>query len=147
MNVFINKINQEGTILSISKNGKIAINLPLGKMYFDLEDIEIIEKKINTKQKNRKIDYSSKKDFIPQKISTEINVIGQNIDEACFLIDKYLDNCVLNHLESVRIIHGKGTGTLRNGIHKYLKTHPHVKSYRIGTYGEGEMGVTIVEIC
>lgn len=146
MTVFINKINQEGTILSVSKDGKICVKLPLGKMYFELQDIEVLEKQTNAKQKNTKKDYSSKKDFSPKKISTEINVIGQNVDEACFAIDKYLDNCALSRLESVRIVHGKGTGALRNGIHKYLKTHPHVKSFRIGTFGEGEMGVTIVEL-
>lgn len=146
MNVFVNKINQEGTILSISKDGKIGVRLPLGKMFFELQDIEIIKKQSNTKNKNNKKDYSSKQEFKPKNISTEINVIGQNVDEACFAIDKYLDNCALSHLESVRIVHGKGTGALRAGIHKYLKNHPHVKSFRVGTFGEGEMGVTIVEL-
>ena len=147
MNVFVNKINQEGTIISISKDKKIGVRLPLGKMFFELQDLEIIDKVSSTSNtKNVKKDYSSKKDFKPKSISTEINVIGQNVDEACFEIDKYLDNCVLSHLESVRIVHGKGTGALRAGIHKFLKTHPHVKSFRIGTFGEGEMGVTIVEL-
>lgn len=147
MSVFVNKINQEGTIISISKDEKIGVRLPLGKMFFELQDLEILENKEKPQNnKNTKKDYSSKKDFKPRNISTEINVIGQNVDEACFAIDKYLDNCALSHLETVRIVHGKGTGALRNGIHKYLKTHPHVKSFRIGTFGEGEMGVTIVEI-
>ena len=147
MNVFVNKINQEGTIISISKDKKIGVRLSLGKMFFELQDLEIIDKVSSTSNtKNVKKDYSSKKDFKPKSISTEINVIGQNVDEACFEIDKYLDNCVLSHLESVRIVHGKGTGALRAGIHKFLKTHPHVKSFRVGTFGEGEMGVTIVEL-
>ena len=89
---------------------------------------------------------SIKRNFSHQPISSEINVLGQNIEEACFTIDKYLDNCVLNGLSSVRIIHGKGTGALRKGIHTFLKTHPHVKSFRLGTFGEGEMGVTVVEL-
>ena len=94
--------------------------------------------------------------IIPQKtktnilksktISTEINVIGQNVDEAIFVIDKYLDDCSLAKVSPVRIVHGKGTGKLRQGIHNFLKNHPHVKSYRLGTFGEGEMGVTVVEI-
>ena len=71
---------------------------------------------------------------------------GQNVDEACFVIDKYLDTAVLNGLENIRIVHGKGTGALRKGIHTFLKTHPHVKSFRLGTFGEGEMGVTVVEL-
>ena len=89
------------------------------------------KKSINLKSKN---------------ISSEINVIGQNVDEAIFVIDKYLDDCSLAKISPVRIVHGKGTGKLRQGIHTFLKTNPHVKSFRLGTFGEGEMGVTIVEI-
>ena len=69
-----------------------------------------------------------------------------NIEESKFLVDKFLDDASLAKLEHVRIVHGKGTGTLGKGIQAYLKTHPHAKSYRYGTYGEGEMGVTIVEL-
>lgn len=79
-------------------------------------------------------------------MSPEINVIGQTVEEACFVVDKYLDNCVLNGLSTARIVHGKGTGTLKKGIQKFLKNHPHVKSYRLGTFGEGEDGVTVVEL-
>ncbi len=144
MKVFVNKINQDGNILSISKDKKIQVALPLGKMFFDIKDLQIS----NSIQKESiaKKDYSSRKEFKAKSISSEINVIGQNVDEACFSIDKYLDNCVLSGLPSIRIVHGKGTGALRTGIHKFLKSHPHVKSFRVGTFGEGEMGVTIVEL-
>ena len=81
-----------------------------------------------------------------KNISPEINVIGLNIEEATHIVDKYLDDANLSTLETVRIVHGKGTGKLRTGIHTFLKKHPHVKSYRMGTYGEGEMGVTIVTL-
>jgi len=144
MKVFVNKINQEGNILSISKDKKIQVALPLGKMFFDIKDLQISTS--IPKETISKKDYSSRKEFKAKSISSEINVIGQNVDEACFSIDKYLDNCVLSGLPSIRIVHGKGTGALRTGIHKFLKSHPHVKSFRIGTFGEGEMGVTIVEL-
>ena len=144
MNVYVSKIDQEGTILSISKNKKIGVQLALGKMFFDISDIEIKEK--SNQKSNTKKDYSNRKEFKAKAISPEINLLGRNVDEACFEIDKYLDNCYLNGLESVRIVHGKGTGALRAGIHKFLKTHPHVKTFRVGLYGEGENGVTIVEI-
>ena len=62
------------------------------------------------------------------------------------MIDKYLDDCALAKLQTVRIVHGKGTGKLRDGIHQFLKKNPHVKSFRLGTFGEGEMGVTVVEL-
>ncbi len=77
-------------------------------------------------------------------VKSEINVIGLNVEEAVFVVDKFLDDCCLAKLQTVRIVHGKGTGKLKNGIHNFLKTNPHVKSYRMGTYGEGEMGVTVV---
>ncbi|MBR3882738.1 MAG: endonuclease MutS2 [Clostridia bacterium] len=144
MNVYVSKIDQEGTILSISKDKKIGVQLALGKMFFDISDIEIKEK--SNQKSNTKKDYSNRKEFKAKAISPEINLLGRNVDEACFEIDKFLDNCYLNGLESVRIVHGKGTGALRAGIHKFLKTHPHVKTFRVGLYGEGENGVTIVEI-
>lgn len=78
--------------------------------------------------------------------SPEINVMGMTVNEACMEIDKFLDDACLAHMEKVTIIHGKGTGALRNGIHEYLKKLKHVKSFRPGEYGEGEYGVTIVEL-
>ena len=69
-----------------------------------------------------------------------------NVEDALLVVDKFLDDCSLAKLQNVRIVHGKGTGKLKNGIHQFLKKHPHVESYRIGTFGEGEMGVTIVTI-
>ena len=69
-----------------------------------------------------------------------------NVEEAIFVVDKFFDDCSLSKLQTVRIVHGKGTGKLKNGIHQFLKKHPHVKSMRMGTYGEGEMGVTVVEL-
>lgn len=81
-----------------------------------------------------------------RSINSEINVIGENVLDATMLIDKFLDDAAMSKLPTVRIVHGKGTGKLRAGIHEYLKTNPHVKSFRMGTFGEGEMGVTVVEL-
>lgn len=89
---------------------------------------------------------TTNKESKAKTVSPEINVIGQNVDEAIYVIDKYLDNCASANISPVRIVHGKGTGKLREGIHSFLKKNPHVKSFRIGTFGEGEMGVTVVEI-
>ena len=92
------------------------------------------------------VTFAKNSTFKAQNISSEINVIGQTVDEAIFVIDKYLDDCAIAKLSPVRIVHGKGTGKLREGIHKFLRTNPHVKSFRLGTFGEGEMGVTVVEL-
>ncbi len=81
-----------------------------------------------------------------KNISSEINLIGENVDTAVAELDKYLDNCTMAHLKQVRIIHGKGTGRLREGIHNYLKKSKYVSSYRIAGFGEGDYGVTIAEL-
>ncbi len=77
-------------------------------------------------------------------ISPEINLIGMTTDEAVMALDKYLDDARLSHLESVRVVHGKGTGALRSAVHNYLRKQKWVKSYRSGEFGEGDAGVTIV---
>lgn len=77
-------------------------------------------------------------------ISTEINLLGKTVDEALAQLDKYLDDAYLAHLPSVRVVHGKGTGALRNAVHGHLKRLKYVKEYRLGEYGEGDSGVTIV---
>ena len=79
-------------------------------------------------------------------VSPEINLLGKTVDEAVSELDKYLDDALLSHLNSVRVVHGKGTGALRKGIHEYLRRQKHVKSYRLAEYGEGDAGVTIVEL-
>ena len=79
-------------------------------------------------------------------VSSEINLLGENVDTAVNTLDKYLDNCSMAHLKQVRVIHGKGTGKLREGIHNYLKTSKYVKNFRIAGFGEGDYGVTIVEL-
>lgn len=79
-------------------------------------------------------------------IRSELNVIGMTVDEAIVEVDKYLDDAFLCHVNSVRIVHGKGTGALRNGIQNYLRSHPHVKGFHLAEYGEGDAGVTVVEI-
>lgn len=100
----------------------------------------------NNNKSNSSVTFAKGNNFKAQNISSEINVIGMNVDEAIFVIDKYLDDCAIAKLSPVRIVHGKGTGKLREGIHKFLKTNSHVKSFRLGTFGEGEMGVTVVEL-
>ena len=78
-------------------------------------------------------------------ISTEINLLGKTVDEAVAELDKYLDDAYLAHMKSVRIVHGKGTGALRQGVHNCLRKQKYVKSFRLGEFGEGDSGVTIVE--
>ena len=79
-------------------------------------------------------------------ITTEINLLGMTVDEATNTLEKYLDDAYLSGLKQVRVVHGKGSGALRKGVQSYLRTNPHVSSFRLGMYGEGDSGVTIVEL-
>ena len=140
--VFVTSFNQNGLVLSnVSRNNEVQVQI--GSMKMNL--------KLNVLQ-NPKSTHTSKNMHISSHISKsrnikpEINVIGMNVEEANFVIDKFLDDCAISKLETVRIIHGKGTGKLKNGIHQFLKTNSHVKSFRLGTFGEGEMGVTVVTL-
>lgn len=144
LKVYIPSLNQNAIITSnITKNDKVQVQIGNIKIYFHLNDISIAKNEIKQENVPKR---NKKHEFQVSSISPEINVIGQNVEEACFVIDKYLDSSVVNGLYNVRIVHGKGTGMLKKGIHKFLKNHPHVKSFRLGTFGEGEDGVTIIEL-
>lgn len=78
-------------------------------------------------------------------IHPELNLIGMRVDEALPVLDKYLDDAYLSHLPKVTIIHGRGTGALKDAVHAQLKRTKYVKAYRLGAFGEGDQGVTVVE--
>ena len=141
--VFVPKFNKNGTILSYPNQSK-KFNIQIDNIKTTLTPSQITIAK-NTETK-KEIITKKQSTFVPKNVRTELNVIGMNIEESIFLVDKFLDEAAIAKLETVRIVHGKGTGILGKGIQKYLKSHPHVKSYRYGTFGEGEMGVTIVEL-
>ena len=143
-NVFVKKLNKDATVLTLpNKNNELQVRAGIITMNVKID--EISQSSLPNK-KEPKTNISIKTDSKAQTVASQINVIGLNVDEALPVIDKYLDDASLAKLSSVSIVHGKGTGKLRSGIHNFLKTHSHVKSFRLGTFGEGEMGVTIVEI-
>lgn len=144
MHVFVNTLKQDAIVLSMpNKNNNVTIQIGNAKMQINVSALSYA--KTNTAT-NSVISQKVNSHFKSKTATTEINVIGYNVDEATFAIDKFLDDCALAKIETARIVHGKGTGALRNGIHTFLRKHPHVASFRLGTFGEGEMGVTVVEI-
>lgn len=143
--VFVTSLNQNGIILShVSKNNEVQVQIGSMKMNVKLDVLQNAKtvQNANTSKNIHSSTHISKS----KHINPEINVIGMNVEEANFVIDKFLDDCAIAKLETVRIIHGKGTGKLKNGIHQFLKNNSHVKSFRLGTFGEGEMGVTVVTL-
>ena len=141
--VFVTTLGQNGIIVSnVSKSNEVQVQVGSMKLSVNLK---YLEKIVNTNKNNKSTSsYSSVSKA--KNVSSEINVIGLNVEEAVFVVDKFLDDCSIANLQTVRIVHGKGTGKLREGIHKFLKSNSRVKSFRVGTYGEGEMGVTVVEL-
>ena len=145
--VFVSTLGQNGIVTSkISKSKEVQVQIGLIKTNISIKFLE--------KPKNLKDDltskptssYSTRGSSKTKTANSELNVIGLTVDEAIPLVDKFLDDCFLAKLQIARIVHGKGTGKLRQGIHSFLKKNKRVKSYRIGTYGEGEIGVTVVEM-
>lgn len=146
MEVYIPTFNKNGIILShVNKSNEVQVQIGNIKTNININNIEKISTSNKTNEtSNTNLGYT--KISKAKNIKSEINVIGLNVEEAIFVVDKFLDDCSLAKLQNVRIVHGKGTGKLRTGIHSFLKNNPHVKSFRLGTYGEGEMGVTVVEL-
>ena len=157
MEVFVKTLKQPGIVVShVSKSNEVQVQIGNMKTNVNIKYLEKLDnskldknssnKTNSTLNKNTSSSYGYANISKTKNAKSEINVIGYNVDEAIFVIDKFLDDCSLAKLQTVRIVHGKGTGKLRNGIHKFLKTNPHVKSFRLGSFGEGEMGVTVVEL-
>ena len=156
LNVYVSSLKTNGVVVSnISKDDTVQVQIGIMKMKVDIKNLQETEKSNSSahassavSKKNRTTNYSyvGRSSLKAQNVSPEINLLGLTVDEAIPIVDKYLDDCYIAKLSPVRIVHGKGTGALRNGIHHYLKSNKLVDSFRLGTFGEGEMGVTIVNL-
>ncbi len=140
-------LNLTGTISSKpDAKGNVTVQMGILRSQVNISDLEIIEETPSYKPKSRTGSGRSKLRMSKSlSVSPEINLLGKTVDEAVSELDKYLDDALLSHLNSVRVVHGKGTGALRKGIHEYLRKQKHVKSYHLAEFGEGDAGVTIVE--
>lgn len=144
--VYIISMDTTGTVLTLP-NAKQEISIQVGILHMTLPitDCEITDAPVAEQPKPTR----GKSRMNLERASTirpEINVIGLTVDEAISKIDKYLDDALLSNLSQITIIHGKGTGALRKGIHDYLKRQKHVADFRNGEFGEGDLGVTVVEL-
>ncbi|MCL6516207.1 Smr/MutS family protein, partial [Alicyclobacillus sp.] len=142
--VLIVNLNQKGTVISPpDKDGEAIIQAGIMKINVHVTNLKLVDEQKKEIQKvgMGKIGVSKSK-----SISAEVDLRGLTLDEAVENVDKYLDDASIAGLSEVTIIHGKGTGILRSGIHQFLKSNAHVKSFRLGKYGEGESGVTVVEL-
>ena len=140
--VLIFDIDKEATVLEAPKDGQVLVQAGVIKTRVALSNLRLLTKTQQKKQMGRTVTRS----VSTQEASTSLDLRGQNVEEGLMEVDAFLDRASRMHLSQVTIIHGKGTGVLRAGVQKHLRKCPQVKSFRLGTYGEGESGVTIVEL-
>ena len=139
-------LNLTGTVSSLpNAKGDLFVQMGILRSQVNISDLEIIDEPVITGKHLQKTSSGKMKMKKTMSVRPEINLLGKTVDEAIAELDKYLDDAYMSHISPVRIVHGKGTGALRSGIHNYLKRQKHVKSYRLGAFGEGDAGVTIVE--
>ncbi|GAA0794456.1 endonuclease MutS2 [Faecalicatena orotica] len=140
-------MNLTGTVSSLpDSRGNLTVQMGILRSQVNISDLEIIDEPASYSTGSKKGTSRSKMKMSKSlSVRPEINLLGKTVDEAVSELDKYLDDALLSHLNTVRIVHGKGTGALRKGIHEYLRRQKHVKSYRLAEFGEGDAGVTIVE--
>lgn len=144
--VFVLSLGLKGTVSTLpNARGDLYVQMGVLRSQVNIEDLELIEEEEPEKKSLSKTHSGKIKLSKSSSIHPEINLIGKTVDEAIFELDKYLDDAYLAHLPQVTIIHGRGTGALKNAVHAHLKKTKYIKSYRIGGFGEGDHGVTIAE--
>ena len=139
-------LNLEGTVSTLpNAKGDLFVQMGILRSQVNVRDLEFIGEAENLAASKSMSGSGKIRMSKSALISTEINLIGMTVDEAMGHLDKYLDDAYLAHVPSVRIVHGKGTGALRTAVQQHLKRCKYIKSYRLGTFGEGDAGVTIAE--
>jgi len=139
-------MNVKGTVSSKpDAKGMLFVQMGILRSRVHISDLQLLDEPVITGPALSRTGAGKIKMNKSASVSTEINLLGKTVDEAVAELDKYLDDAYLAHLNSVRVVHGKGTGALRKGIHNYLKRLKYVKDYHLAEFGEGDAGVTIVE--
>ena len=138
-------MNLKGTVHTLPNDkGDLYVQMGILRSLVNIKDLALIEDAPAFGNKKKSTGAGKLKMSKSASISTEINLIGKTTDEAVALLDKYLDDAYLAHMPSVRVVHGKGTGALRKAVHGHLKRLKYVDSFRLGEFGEGDSGVTVV---
>ena len=147
--VYLVTVAQEGVVTALAdKKGLVSVTAGILKTKVTEDKLRLLDgtQKFRKKEAPKKVNEGKVKRSIVSSFKSEVDVRGMIGDDAWFVVDKYLDDAILASVPSVRIIHGKGTGALRAALWKYFKTDKRIKSYRHGEYGEGDAGVTVIEL-
>ncbi len=138
-------LNLKGTVSTLpNAKGDLFVQMGIMRSQVNIKDLELIPDVETVNPRTTRTGTGKIKMSKSASVSTEINLLGKTVDEALAELDKYLDDAYISHMPSVRVVHGKGTGALRKAVHNYLRKQKHVESYRLGEFGEGDAGVTIV---
>lgn len=143
--VLVTSLNQKGHLVEWAGASEAMVQLGIMKMKVARKDLQLVASKPEAKPPAQRVTTGVKRTR-DDNVRMELDLRGQNLEESLMEVDRFLDEGFLSNLGQVYIIHGKGTGVLRTGISDYLRRHKHVKSYRLGNYGEGGTGVTVVEL-
>ena len=143
--VMVYSLNQKGHVVEMAGAKEALVQLGIMKMKVSLDDLELLSATPSKKPQAQRTATVLKRTR-DESTRSELDLRGENLEEALIEVDRFIDEAFLSNLGQVYIIHGKGTGILRTGIQEYLRKHKHVKSYRLGNYGEGGTGVTIAEL-
>ena len=139
-------LNVNGTVSSLpNAKGDLYVQMGILRSQVNIRDLILLDEPVITAPNMQKTNRGKIKMSKSLSVHPELLLLGKTVDEALAELDKYLDDAYLAHISQVRIVHGKGTGALRTAVHNYLRRQKHVKSFRLGTFGEGDAGVTIVD--
>lgn len=148
--VYLTTVGKEGVVTALAdKNGQIAVTAGILKTKVTEDKLRLVEDGVKYRRREDptpKVNEGKVKKSIVSTFKTEVDVRGMIGDDAWFVVDKHLDDAILANIGSVRIIHGKGTGALRAALWKYFKSDKRIKTYKHAEYGEGDAGVTVIEL-
>ena len=145
--VFVKSMNLKGTVTTLpDQRGNLKVRMGILHSQVNVKDLELVDEVTIRAPGLARTGAGRVSMAKSVSVSPEINLLGMTVDEGVSALEKYLDDACMAHLETVRIVHGKGTGALRKGVHDYLRRQKRVASFRLGQYGEGDAGVTIVQL-
>jgi DNA mismatch repair protein MutS2 len=144
--VTVISLKQKGIVIEKVSETEALVQIGILKMKLPTTDLEVLKATKQVQKKQPQQAATAVKRSRDDNIRMELDLRGENLEDAIVEVDRFLDEAIMSNLGSVYIIHGKGTGILRVGIGEFLRRHKHVGTYRLGNYGEGGIGVTVVEL-